>query len=121
MLVIAVLFIFVAKFSATESNFKCTGEITKENVSRGSKIIYIKLTKYRPWVGLWSDSKGSLHLEIPNEWFDYFDHLEEAGDQLVIYKTYPEKMLKGNFSKLSNALAIDTPHGLFEGSCVANQ
>ena len=115
-----VLFLFVANFSATEKSFSCSGGITKENISQGSKTVYIKLTEYKPWVGLWSDSSGSVHLEIPNEWYDYFDHVEEVGDQLQIFDSYPQKTIKGNFSTLSKALAIDTPFGLFEGNCVAN-
>ena len=115
-----VLFLFVANFSATEKSFACSGTITKENISQGSKTVFIKLTEYRPWVGLWSDSSGSVHLEIPNEWYDYFDHVEVVGDQLQIFDSYPQKTIKGNFSTLSNALAIDTPAGLFEGNCVAN-
>lgn len=117
---LVILFLFVANFSATEASFQCSGEITKDNTPQGSKTVYIKITEYRPWVGLWSDSNGSVHLEVPNEWYDYFDHVDEVGDQLQIFKSYPQKTIKGNFSRLSNVLAIDTPYGLFEGNCVAN-
>lgn len=112
-----VLFLFVANFSATEKSFQCSGEITKDNIPQGAKTVYIKLTEYRPWVGLWSDSSGSVHLEIPSEGYEYFDHVDKVGDQLQIYQSYPQKTPKGNFSALSNVLAIDTLYGVFEGNC----
>lgn len=119
-LVLILLFFFIAKFSMTESSFQCTGEITRENVSQRSKTVYIKLTEYRPWIGLWSNSSGSLDLEIPNEWVEYYGYIEEVGDQFQIYETYPSKSLKGNFSKLSKTLAInlESPFGFFDGACV---
>jgi len=83
--------------------------------------VFIKLTEYRSWVGFWSDSDGSVYLEVPNEWVEYYEHVEEAGDQLQIYRKYPKKRLKGNFSKLSKALAVDLEsRGFFDGTCVAN-
>lgn len=116
-----ILFLFVSNFSTTESSFQCSGEISGSEISRPMNI-YIKLTEARPWVGLWSDSDGSINLEIPNEWVEYYEHIEEVGDQLQIYKTYPQKTLKGNFSVLSRTLAIDlgSPFGFFDGACVAN-
>jgi hypothetical protein len=118
--VLLVLCFFLAKFSSVETHFKCTGEITKGNVIQGSKTVFIKLNEYRPWVGLWSSSHGSVNLEIPNQWFDYFEQVDIVGDQLQIYTNYPEKTLKGNFSKLSKTLSIDTPYGVFEGGCTQN-
>ena len=116
-----VLFFFVANFSAVESKFQCSGEISFEGTTRPMNV-FMKLTEHRSWVGLWSDSAGSINLEIPNEWVEYYGHIEEVGDQLQIYETYPQKALKGNFSKLSKTLAIDleSPFGFFGGACVAN-
>lgn len=115
-----VLFLFVANFSATKTNLQCTGEISYEGNTR-PLTVYMKLTEYRPWVGLWSDPDSSINLEISNEWVEYYGHVEEVGDQLQIYETYPAKALKGNFSKLSKILAIDleSPFGFFDGNCVA--
>ena len=49
------------------------------------------------------------------------EHLEAAGDQLQIYETYPQKTLKGIFSRLSKTLAIDleSRFGIFDGTCTA--
>lgn len=120
-LCLVVLFFFAANFSAAESNSQCSGEISFDGTTR-PMTLYLKLTEYRPWVGLWSDSDGSITIEIPNEWVEYYGHIEEVGDQLQIYETYPQKTLKGNLSMLSKALAVDlgSPFGFFDGTCIAN-
>ncbi len=114
-----ILFLFVVYFSATETTFQCTGEISYEGNTR-PLTVYMKLAEYRPWVGLWGDSDGSINLEIPNEWVEYYGHVEEVGDQLQIHETYGNKALKGNYSKLSKTLAIDLepPFGFFDGNCI---
>ena len=114
-----VLFLIIANFSEIKSSFKCPGQHSLDGNTQ-SKTIYIKLTQYRPWVGLWSDSNGSVNLEIPNEWVGYYGHMEKVGDNLQIFDTYPQKTLKGNFSLLSKTLAIDleSPYGFFDGLCV---
>ena len=118
--VLIILFLSIATFSAAESSFQCSGETSFEGSFR-PMTIYMKLTEYRPWVRFWSDSAGSINLEIPNALVEYYGHLEAAGDQLQIYDTYPQKTLKGNFSRLSKTLAIDleSRFGFFDGTCTA--
>jgi len=118
---IVILFFFFANFSAAESSFQCSGEMSLNGTTR-PMTVYLKLTEYRPWVSLWSDSDASINLEIPNEWVEYYGHVKEVGDQLQIYKTYPQKTLKGNFSTLSKTLVIDleSPFGFFDGNCITN-
>jgi hypothetical protein len=108
------LFVFVAKFSAVESRFQCSGEIAAKDGSR-SVSVYLKLEKYRWWVGLWSESDASLHLEIPNSAIEYFGHVKIVGDQYQIFDD--RKNLKGNFSTLSKTLALSTSAGFFDGVC----
>jgi hypothetical protein len=111
------LFVVVFNFSAVESRFQCSGEISSDGNSQ-SATVYMKLAKYRWWVGLWSDSDGAVWVEIPNVTIDYFEHVEVVGDQLHIYEMYPQQVPKGNFSNLSKALAINIPAaGFFEGGC----
>jgi hypothetical protein len=110
------LFLVLINFSSRDSRFKCTGNITVENKSPKAASIYIKLEKYRWWVGLWSDSDGSLWLEVPNSWSDYYNRIVDSGENLIIYDTY-EKKLKGNFSMLSKTIAIETTVGYFVGTC----
>ncbi|PCJ34863.1 MAG: hypothetical protein COA93_03905 [Alphaproteobacteria bacterium] len=111
---VVILFLFVANFSSVSSSFECVGKVTsKGNVE--PKTIYIVIEEYRWWVGLWSDSDGMVKLEIPNEVFEVYLHVIEAGEQLRIYES-PNK-IKGNFSKLSKVLALQTPLGFFDGKC----
>jgi len=116
---LVILFFFVARFSAVESSFRCSGEISNSGTVQPATV-YMKLTEYRWWVNLWGDSAGSLHLEIPKTSVESFGHIEEIGDLLTIYETYPQKTLKGNFSKLSKTLSIQTSRGFFDGACTAN-
>ena len=108
------LLVLVAKFSIVVSRFECAGKVTSEGSSQPVSI-FIKLEEVRWWVGLWSDLDASAWLEIPNEFFDYYPRVVEVGDQLVIFDS--QKALQGNFSRLSKALALKIPRGLFEGTC----
>lgn len=115
LLVIALVVVF--KFSAVESSFECNGKITADNKSQQSKV-YLRLSEYRPWVGLWSEADGDLKFEIPSQYVGYYTPIKEVGDQLQIYDG--DKMA-GNFSKLSNVLALKVPSGFFDGECKAIQ
>ena len=53
------LFLFVVNFSAVETRFQCSGEIASQN-TRQQTTIFMKLDEYRWWVGLWSESDGSV-------------------------------------------------------------
>lgn len=114
MLGAVLLFAAVATFSAAESRFSCVGAISREAAPKPITI-FIKLNEYRWWVGLWSDSDGDLHLEIPNESVEYFGHVVEVGDQLQIFDF--DRKMQGNFSTLSKALALQTRRGFFDGKC----
>jgi hypothetical protein len=119
--ILVIAYLFLIKFSATELKFKCSGQLTS-NAGEQSKIIYIKLSLYRPWVYIWSKSncEGDLQLEIPNEWVEYYGCLQQNGDQLHIYKEYSPEHLVGIFSLLSKALSIDLgPFGFFDGLCAS--
>lgn len=108
------LFLFVVNFSAVETRFQCSGEISSHGKSRQATI-YMKLHEYRWWVGLWNDSDGSVWLEAPNSSLEYFERVVEVGDQLQIYDY--QKNPKGHFSSLSKTLAIATSIWSFDGTC----
>jgi len=115
-LVVVLLFVVVANFSAVESCYECSGGISSEGGSRPITI-YTKLEEYRWWIGLWGDSDGALYIEIPNKVVEYF-HVFEVGNQLQLFDD--SKRLKGNFSTLSKTIAISTPFGFFDGTCKRN-
>jgi len=112
--VVVLLFLFVANFSAVESRFQCSGAVSLNGASSASTV-YLKLQRYRWWVGLWSDSDGNILLEIPNVAIQYFGEIIELGEQIQIYSF--EKHLRGNFSLLSSVLALETSGGFFDGKC----
>ncbi|MDO8207750.1 MAG: hypothetical protein Q7T38_08025 [Gallionella sp.] len=108
------LFLFVVNFSAVETRFQCSGEISPQNNSQQATI-FMKLHEYRWWVGLWSDSDGSVWVEVPNRTVEYFERVIEVGDQLQIYDY--QRNLKGYFSSLSKSLSIKTAAWSFDGTC----
>jgi len=119
-ILIIAFYLFVIKFSVTESRFKCSGQISS-NINTQSEIIYIKLSLCRPWVHIWSKNNcdGDVYLEIPNKWVEYYGCLQQNGNQLFIYKEHSPEHLVGNFSLLSKALSIYLgPFGFFDGLCV---
>lgn len=112
------LFLFVANFSAVESRFECNGKITA-NGTEQTATVFLKLEKYRWWVGLWSDSRGSAWVEVPNQTISYFGHVTEAGDQLQLWDSFGSPSnFSGIFSTLSRTLGVKLGAlGIFEGAC----
>ena len=112
------LFVLVANFSAVESRFQCPGMISSTDGPR-PVTVYLKLSEYRWWVGLWSESDAALHIEIPNTYVDYFGNVRRVGDQYQLFDS--ENRIKGNFSTRSKILAINLPLKLktdfFDGTC----
>lgn len=116
--VVVLLYVFLAKFSSVETKYACQGEFTNGGVSEEGKVFF-RLEAYRPWVGLWSDSDGSMWLEIPNEHVEYFDNLLRVADSYQILESQysDESGIQGNFSALSNALTLQTYKGFYDGYC----
>lgn len=112
-LFLAGVYIVFAYFSTTSVNYECYGSVSGSS-GRQNLSVFVRLDVYRPWVGLWSDSDGSMWVEIPNEFVDYHSSLQDVGTQMQILD---DGSPIGNFSKLSNTLAIQTVMGFFDGSC----
>lgn len=112
----AVLLVAVMTLSQVETRFQCSGEMSSGTSPHPIKI-FLRLTEYRWWVGLWNDSDGFLRVEIPNKAFDSFE-IAETGDFLRISETRDSKsQFKGTFSTLSSTLTLETSAGLFDGTC----
>ncbi len=112
------LFLFVANFSAVESRFECNGKIIANGVEQ-SATVFLKLHKYRWWVGLWSDSSGSAWVEVPNQTVSYFGHVTQVGDQLQFWDSFGSSSnFSGTFSTLSRMVGVKLDAvGVFEGTC----
>ncbi len=125
--IVFIAFVIVVSFSAKETRFSCVGSIKMAEQADGLTI-YVKLEEYRPWVGLWSDSAGSLSVEIPNNNFQYYNHIDVLVDQLRISNVgysegKKEKDIAGYFSMLSKMLSLklyivaEGKNGFFDGKC----
>ncbi|MFZ2490258.1 MAG: hypothetical protein WA208_02120 [Thermoanaerobaculia bacterium] len=116
--VLIVVYIILVKYSTVESRFKCEGQLTSTDGAT-PVFVYMRLEEYRWWVGLWGDSDGAIHIEIPNTYVGYFGDVTSVGDQYQIRGS--SKELVGNFSALSNTLAIRLPVSretdFFDGTC----
>jgi hypothetical protein len=110
-----VLLTIVLLFSSTESRFECVGKLENNNKTT-DVTLYMKLTKYRWWVNLWSDSDGYVNVEIPGKHLQYFQHLEVVGDQIQIWKE-KGKLIGGYYSTLSEHIGLMTYFGNFDGKC----
>ncbi len=115
---IVLLYVFLVYFSSVESKYECDGAFVLDGVTE-SATVFIRLEEYRPWVSIWSDADASLWLEIPNEHVEYFDNLVRVADSYQIWESqYGNKTgLRGNFSTLSGAFALDTHKGFYDGTC----
>jgi hypothetical protein len=91
------LLVVVSNFSAVESRFECSGEMQHSPSSTSSPVkVYFRLQEYRWSVGFWSDSDGSLWLEVPKRGPMYFEHVYDSGEQLMISTS--DKAYGGTFS-----------------------
>ena len=111
------LFLFIANFSAVEYRYECNGNITA-NGGEQPATVFLKLEKYRWWVGLWSESSGNAWVEVPNQTISYFGHVTEAGDQLQLWDSFGSPSnFSGIFSTLSRTLGVKIAAvGVFDGS-----
>ena len=114
-----ILFLVAANFSSIESRYECSGDVTNDG-NRHPLTLYIKLTKYRWWVHLWSDSYGNLWIEAPSETIEYINHIRQVGDQLQLFddNLRGTKDMRGGFSTLSSYPSVKVAGlGFFDGSC----
>lgn len=118
-IVTVLLYLIAANFSAVESRFECEGQIMAGSDPEPLEI-YVKLQEYRWWVDLWSDSDGSMFIEVPNKSLEYISHIKRVGNQLQLFDGHSagDLSLKGNFSTLSRSMAIRVADaGFFDGTC----
>lgn len=114
----ALMWVVVVDFSGVETKYVCAGRIGTGADSNNTEI-YIKVSGYRWWVSWWSDSDGSIHLELPSGLIRYFDDVRKVGELIQIYED--EQEMIGEFSTLSNSLKLETGNGTFDGRCKRNE
>jgi hypothetical protein len=99
-------------FSETTKNYECTGSFQKNTTD---KVIFLKHKEYRFWVGLWSESKGMLWIEIPGKDVDAVTKIKKVGNSLQLYGYSDE--IKGHFSTLSKFISIKISNDFYDGQC----
>ena len=107
-------FLVVVNFSSVETRYKCPGTLYSANES-APETAYIRVQRYRPWVGLWSESDGNLLLEFPHKAVEHFGQLEASSINLQIGTS--DAPFKGIFSTVSNTITVNTHLGQFQGTC----
>lgn len=118
---VVLLYLIALNFSEVESRYECAGTYTKDGLEQPTTA-FLKLNKYRFWVGLWSDSRGSVWIEVPNKTVEYFEHVQ--GDDLLAFKNTQHgnglDSDQGTFWLLSGALNFEIRYwGKFNGACKA--
>ena len=112
LLIAVFLLVLVGFFSSKTTNYECTGSFQKNSTQ---KSVFLKHKEYRFWVGLWSDSKGMLWIEIPGKDMDVVTEIKEAGTLLQLYGY--SKEMKGHFSPLSKFISVKISDDFFDGQC----
>ena len=107
---------FLVGGTARESHFRCEGRFESGPVSE-PMTVFMEIAEYRWWIGLWSDSNGSVRIEVPTEGIDFAPRVADLGETMQIYGFRNEA--KGQYSKLSQTLSYELPKGVFEGTCKA--
>lgn len=107
---------FLMGSTARESHFICEGRLESGPVSQPMTVL-LKISEYRWWIGLWSDSNGSVRIEAPSEWVDHAPRVADLGELIDFYGFRNE--VKGQYSKPSQTLSYERPNGVFEGTCKA--
>ena len=111
------LIAIVYTYSASSVYLKCEGLIYKSG-EPGPSTLYASLTRYRWWVGLWSEgSEGDLWVEFEDGHTQYFSSMGDGLGSWFIYENLKKSDMRGMLSKLSLKLRLMTDRGQFEGDC----
>jgi hypothetical protein len=114
---VVLIFLVIVNFSGVETRYRCSG-VLETTGEEQSTTIYMKHTQWRWWVGLWGDSDGEIRVELPDGHNTHTSQIKEVGDQIQIFRIRTGNELAGNFSLLSQRLALELyPGTRFIGEC----
>lgn len=117
LLVAVGLFLFVVAYASEFRDYACKGQLSSEKGVE-AKTITMTLQKYRDWVRLFSDSDGTMKIEIPGGYTYEYDNIKNVDFFLQIYETNASGTVAGQISFRNHAMHLNTPIGVFEGICV---
>lgn len=109
-----VLFLMVVTLSVVETPLTCYGVIVEGDVSRpGDALLTVR--SYRPWIAAWSENKGYVWIQLPEQSGACHVYFQDNGDLVRISDSATR--VEGVFSKSSRALHVQTPDWTFDGIC----
>lgn len=108
------------KFSAVEVRYQCQAEVYRAQSQQTEASLEFRMAEYRWWMRLWSGSDGSLWLESPKEIVQHHADLRVTEEYLGRhwYILDSDGKERGGFSTSDGMLAVETPVGLFAGTCL---
>ena len=104
----------IINHSAVEMKYECSGTVVNEQDSESTNLL-IKLLHYRFWVNLWANSDASVNVEIPEKWAHFYSNIKEVEDKFQILNNMGT--VQGSFLTSSKTLSLQTPYGLYKGTC----
>jgi len=113
--VAVVLYLAALNYAATDARYQCAGMLVSKAGTQPA-LAELTLHRYRWWAALWSGSDGYLRIEMPEQSVDAFVHLDQAGDVFVFLDD--ANGVQGTFALSRRSLNVQTPQGLFGGTCV---
>ena len=115
-LTLIIIFIVVANYGSSTTNYECTGSFSNESVK--SDKVFLVLEEYSWIVDLYKsrNTDGNLKAEIPGKTKEYYSNIKDIGNMYQIRK-YDNKF-QGQFSTLSNYISLKIRgYGVFDGEC----
>jgi len=109
-----VLFLLVVNFSVVETALSCSGAISEQGASRPGKAV-VTIRSYRPWVTLWSENKGYIWIDLPEQSGSCHVYLRD--DSQLVRISDRAARLEGMYSTSSRTLHLQTPDWSFDAVC----
>jgi len=123
---VVLFFVVVANYSEEVTQYSCLGTYKTKNETEEPGEVFIKVNKYRWWVGIWNDkSDGTIFVEYrkgidPNTKIplSYIDHLLDTSHAEGVIHIRDSKMTPaGAFYLLSGSVTLKSTYGWFDGKC----
>jgi len=109
-----VLFLMVVTLSVVETPLTCHGVIVEADASRPGETL-LAVRRYRPWITAWSENKGYVWIQLPEQSGTCHVYFLDNGDLVRISDNATR--VEGVFSKSNRALHLKTPDWTFDGVC----
>lgn len=110
----AVLFLLVVNLSVVETALLCSGVISAHGFSRPGKAL-VTIRSYRPWISVWTEKKGYIWMELPEQSGTCHVYFRNGGELVRISDRAAG--IEGVFSVSTRILHLQTPEWSFDAAC----